>query len=194
VLSSVTDVLIASILAIGGIAMTPLPAVTVAAAFVSAVAFAVVLAAAKIPIFAHLRITWSLTLPASRFVRTCTAPYRPPPGLSAPWIQAPCVPYPKALETASRSMIFFDRSPGPPLQQGVAIMPTIRKHYFLPPRSWRRHALPCHGAARGITLGHFVPRAQSAVSTRAELHLVPELNCDGIVTASCLNPHGSKKC
>ncbi|SDG21045.1 HAD-IC family P-type ATPase [Paraburkholderia phenazinium] len=57
VLSSVTDVLIASILAIGGIAMTPLPAVTVAVVLAAAVAFAVVLDAAKIPIFAHLQIT-----------------------------------------------------------------------------------------------------------------------------------------
>ena len=53
VLSSATDVLIASMLAIGGIAMTPLPAVTVAAA----VAFAFALDAVKIPVFAHLRIT-----------------------------------------------------------------------------------------------------------------------------------------
>lgn len=53
VLSSVTDVLIASVLAIGGTAMTPLPAVTVAAA----VAFAFALDAVKIPVFAHLRIT-----------------------------------------------------------------------------------------------------------------------------------------
>ena len=73
-------------------------------------------------------------------------------------------------------------------------MPTIRQHYFFPPRSWRRQSLLCNGAARQITLRDFVPRAQSAVSTRAELHLVRELNCDGIVTASGLNPHGSKKC
>jgi H+-transporting ATPase len=57
VLSSVTDILIASILAIGGIAMAPLPVVTVAAALAAAVVFAVALDAVKIPVFAHLRIT-----------------------------------------------------------------------------------------------------------------------------------------
>ena len=57
VLSSAADVLIASILAIGGIAMTPLPAATVAAVLAAAVAFAFALDAVKIPVFAHLRIT-----------------------------------------------------------------------------------------------------------------------------------------
>lgn len=57
VLSSVTDVLIASMLAIGGIAMTPLPVVTVGVALAAAGVFAVVLNVVKIPVFAHLRIT-----------------------------------------------------------------------------------------------------------------------------------------
>ncbi|MFM0209525.1 HAD-IC family P-type ATPase [Paraburkholderia sediminicola] len=57
VLSSVTDVLIASMLAIGGVAMTPLPVVTVGATLAAAGVFAVVLNVVKIPVFAHLRIT-----------------------------------------------------------------------------------------------------------------------------------------
>jgi H+-transporting ATPase len=55
-LSSVADVAIASTLAIAGIAMTPLPALTVAAVLAAAVAFAVVLALVKAPVFAHLKI------------------------------------------------------------------------------------------------------------------------------------------
>jgi len=55
--SSVVDVLIAVILAIGGIAMTPLPVAVIAGVLAAAVIFAVVLAAAKIPVFAYLKIT-----------------------------------------------------------------------------------------------------------------------------------------
>jgi H+-transporting ATPase len=54
--SSVADVLIASILAAGGIAMTPLPAVVIAGTLVAAAAFAVVLDMVKIPVFARLGI------------------------------------------------------------------------------------------------------------------------------------------
>ncbi|KAA0087586.1 HAD family hydrolase [Paraburkholderia sp. T12-10] len=56
VASSVTDVLLAVILAVGGIAMTALPVAVVAGMLAAAVAFAVVLNALKIPLFAHLRI------------------------------------------------------------------------------------------------------------------------------------------
>lgn len=73
-------------------------------------------------------------------------------------------------------------------------MPTIRKHYFFPPRSWRRQSLLCNSVTRQSTLGDFVPRAQSPFPARAELYVVRELNCDGFVPATCLNPHGSKKC
>jgi hypothetical protein len=73
-------------------------------------------------------------------------------------------------------------------------MPSIRRHYFFPPRLWRRQSLLCSGAARQIDLRDLVPRAQSAFSARAELHLVRGLNCDEIVPDSCSNPHGSKKC
>jgi H+-transporting ATPase len=55
--SSVTDVLIASVLAIGGIAMTALPAVTVMGVLGAAVVFAVVMNVVKIPVFARLGIT-----------------------------------------------------------------------------------------------------------------------------------------
>jgi H+-transporting ATPase len=55
--SSVTDVVIAVILAAGGIAMTSLPLPVIAGLFAAALVFAVVLDAIKIPIFAHLRIT-----------------------------------------------------------------------------------------------------------------------------------------
>ena len=54
--SSAVDVLIASALAICGIAMAPLPALTVAGVLVSAAAFAVVLDLVKIPLFARLKI------------------------------------------------------------------------------------------------------------------------------------------
>ena len=52
--SSVADIVIASTLAVGGIAMTPLPASVVAGALAAAVAFAFVLDAVKVPVFARL--------------------------------------------------------------------------------------------------------------------------------------------
>jgi H+-transporting ATPase len=54
--SSLADLLIASTLAIGGIAMTPLPVWTVAGTFVAAAVFAFVLDFIKVPVFAHLKI------------------------------------------------------------------------------------------------------------------------------------------
>jgi len=57
VASSVADVLIASILAVGGIAMTPLPVWLVAGALVFAAVFAVALDLVKVPVFARLGIT-----------------------------------------------------------------------------------------------------------------------------------------
>jgi len=56
-LSSVGDLLIASTLAIGGIAMTPLPAWVVAGTLAAAVLFAVLLDLAKVPVFRRLKIT-----------------------------------------------------------------------------------------------------------------------------------------
>jgi H+-transporting ATPase len=56
-LSSVADLLIASTLAVGGIAMTPLPAWVVAGTLAAAVAFAVLLDLLKVPVFQHLKIT-----------------------------------------------------------------------------------------------------------------------------------------
>lgn len=56
VASSVGDLLIASTLAIGGIAMTPLPIWAVAGTLVAAVAFAFVLDLVKAPVFARLKI------------------------------------------------------------------------------------------------------------------------------------------
>jgi H+-transporting ATPase len=56
-LSSVADLLIASTLAVGGIAMTPLPAWVVAGALAAAVAFAVLLDLVKVPVFHRLKIT-----------------------------------------------------------------------------------------------------------------------------------------
>jgi H+-transporting ATPase len=55
--SSVADILIASILAFGGIAMTPLPALTVAGTLVAAVALTLVLDLVKVPVFARLGIS-----------------------------------------------------------------------------------------------------------------------------------------
>ena len=56
VVSSVGDLMIASTLAVGGIAMTPLPALLVAGTLGVAAVFAVVLDLAKVPVFAHLGI------------------------------------------------------------------------------------------------------------------------------------------
>jgi H+-transporting ATPase len=54
--SSAADILIASILAVGGIAMTPLPVLTIACTLAAAAAFALVLDMAKLPVFARLGI------------------------------------------------------------------------------------------------------------------------------------------
>jgi H+-transporting ATPase len=53
-LSSMADVVIASTLAIGGIAMAPLPPSLVAATLAAAIAFSFMLDLVKIPVFAHL--------------------------------------------------------------------------------------------------------------------------------------------
>jgi H+-transporting ATPase len=57
VLSSVADVLIISTLAICGIAMAPLTLLVVAGELVAAIAFGLLLDAAKIPLFASLHIS-----------------------------------------------------------------------------------------------------------------------------------------
>jgi hypothetical protein len=57
--SSVADIGIASTLAIGGIAMTPLPVLVVAGTLAVAAAFAFVLDFVKVPVFARLGITQS---------------------------------------------------------------------------------------------------------------------------------------
>jgi H+-transporting ATPase len=54
--SSAADILIASILAVGGIAMTPLPVLTIACTLAAATAFAFVLDMVKVPVFARLGI------------------------------------------------------------------------------------------------------------------------------------------
>lgn len=56
-LSSVADLLIASILAVAGIAMTPLPAWVVAGTLAAAVVFAILLDLVKAPVFQRLGIT-----------------------------------------------------------------------------------------------------------------------------------------
>ena len=56
-LSSVVDLLIASILAVTGIAMPPLPASVVAGALAAAVVFAILLDLVKAPVFQRLEIT-----------------------------------------------------------------------------------------------------------------------------------------
>jgi H+-transporting ATPase len=55
--SSAADVLIASALAVGGIAMAPLPAAVVAGTLAAAAIFALALDAVKIPVFARLGIS-----------------------------------------------------------------------------------------------------------------------------------------
>ena len=57
VASSVGDLLIASTLAVGGIAMMSLPALVVAGTLASAAAVAVILDVVKVPVFRRLRIT-----------------------------------------------------------------------------------------------------------------------------------------
>jgi H+-transporting ATPase len=56
VASSVADILIASVMAIGGIAMTALPGLVIAATFAAAAVFAFVLCMVKVPVFARLGI------------------------------------------------------------------------------------------------------------------------------------------
>ena len=56
-MSSVADILIASTLAIGGIFMTSLPVCVVAGTLAAAVVFALVVDAAKVPVFGRLGIT-----------------------------------------------------------------------------------------------------------------------------------------
>ena len=55
--SSVADLLIASTLAVAGIAMTPLPAWVVAGTLAAAVVFAILLDLVKVPVFQRLEIT-----------------------------------------------------------------------------------------------------------------------------------------
>ena len=57
IVSSVTDLAIASTLAIGGIAMAPLSALVVVSTLAAAVSFAVMLDCVKVPIFRRLGIT-----------------------------------------------------------------------------------------------------------------------------------------
>ena len=57
IVSSIVDLLIASTLAIGGIAMTPLPAWTVAGTLVAVAVFAVMLDFVKVATFRRLGIT-----------------------------------------------------------------------------------------------------------------------------------------
>jgi H+-transporting ATPase len=56
VLSSMADIVIAAMLAVGGLAMVPLPALVVAGTLAAAAAFAVVLDMVKVPVFTRLRI------------------------------------------------------------------------------------------------------------------------------------------
>jgi H+-transporting ATPase len=55
--SSVADLLIASTLAVAGIAMTPLPAWVVAGTLAVAVVFAIILDLVKVPVFQRVKIT-----------------------------------------------------------------------------------------------------------------------------------------
>jgi H+-transporting ATPase len=57
--SSIADIAIASTLAVGGVAMTPLPALLVAGTFAGAAAFGLVLDFVKVPVFARLGISQS---------------------------------------------------------------------------------------------------------------------------------------
>jgi len=54
--SSVADIAIASTLAIGGIAMAPLPPLVVTGTLVASIVFAFILDLVKVPVFAHLAL------------------------------------------------------------------------------------------------------------------------------------------
>ena len=56
-ITSVVDLRIASTLAVGGFAMTPLPVWVVAGTLVAAAAFAIILDFVKVPVFRRLRVT-----------------------------------------------------------------------------------------------------------------------------------------
>ena len=55
-----TDLLIISALAVRGILMVPLPISAIAAKFVAAVVFGLILNGVKIPVFAYLKISKNL--------------------------------------------------------------------------------------------------------------------------------------
>lgn len=55
--SSIADIAIASILAVAGIAMTPLPAWVIASIFAAAAVFGVILDFVKLPVFRRLGLT-----------------------------------------------------------------------------------------------------------------------------------------
>ena len=55
--SSIADLLIASTLAVGGIAMTPLPVWLVACTLVAAAVFAIILDLVKVPVFRRLGVS-----------------------------------------------------------------------------------------------------------------------------------------
>ena len=57
IVSSIADILVASTLSVGGIAMTPLPPLVVAGTFAAAVVFAFLLDLVKVPVFRRLEIT-----------------------------------------------------------------------------------------------------------------------------------------
>jgi H+-transporting ATPase len=66
VLSSIADIAIASTLAIGGIAMAPLPALLVAGTLAASAVFALILDLVKVPVFARLGIAESPAIHLSR--------------------------------------------------------------------------------------------------------------------------------
>jgi H+-transporting ATPase len=63
--SSVADIAIASTLAIGGIAMAPLPPLVVTGTLVASIVFAFILDLVKVPVFAHLGIAQSPSIGAA---------------------------------------------------------------------------------------------------------------------------------
>ena len=87
--SSVADIAIASTLAVGGIAMTPLPALVVAGTLAAAAAFAFVLDLVKVPVFSRLGIARSRVAAGSpgggQFKSAGTAEQRAAGWVSAHW-------------------------------------------------------------------------------------------------------------
>jgi len=128
--SSVADIAIASTLAVGGIAMTPLPALLVAGTLAAAAAFAFVLDFVKVPVFARLGISQSrryrpLTHETRGIAKTGGIPMTEPsagqPKASDSKPEAKAAPKPEA-KTEAKAEPPPDAEPKPQAKTNVATL------------------------------------------------------------------------